>query len=769
MNKLPLISAVSAIISLPSYSLADDDTERKPKNRLLEEVVVTARKREESVQDVPIAISAFSAEKLDAVGIVSAQQLDKITPGLVFANTLGFNIVFLRGVGTDAYLPAADPSVPIYIDDVNVLPTQGSVDTLGNISRVEVLKGPQGTLFGRNALGGAIRIITKAPDVDEFYGNLKVGGGNFNSQSYSAFVNVPVTDNIALAISGFSQEQDPYYTITNGFDLYDSYSRGARVSLLWRITDYLDVTLTGSKQKSSSYSGLVTEGTQPGGVVCAICTPDPELDYEATTSADAGSITEQDLVALDVNWKLPWFSTKLILSDQFLDVPSASTDLDGTAAPLVTASTTDEYGKQRTAEFRIISDEDTPFSESLSWVAGLYYLEAEGGYNPVKFSVGQNLLTAIPGAEAFNDQLFDLLSSLGIQLGTDVSLFSSGILETQSASVYAQGSYTFLDDFEFTLGLRYDEESRTLNNSKLEVENPLGGGRVNIQNFEVPEINTNRVSPRVSLKWSFDEASQIYASYAVGFLSPTYNSVNFLSNPDFVEQEESNAYEIGIKTELFSGALKLEGALFYTQRSDIISAYTTIVSGVAVRFYNAGDGEIKGAEFSLQAQPFPSLNPGFAVLMSGSFLESEYGEFLNGRGYDEDTGTGFGPNSVIGQPARDFTGNTIVNTPTFSGTATIQQTINVGSDSSMEFAVDTYYNSGFFFTPQNSKLAEQPSYQLFSARVSYFYDPWGLQVTAFGQNLTEPEYFSSVFQFDSGTTYQLAPPKAYGLRVKYDF
>jgi iron complex outermembrane receptor protein len=746
-----------------------DPPPSKSRNRLVEEIVVTARKREESIQDVPIAIAAFSAEKLDAVGIDSAQQLDKVTPGLVFSSTLGFNVVFLRGIGTDAYLPAADPSVPIYIDDINVLPTQGSVNTLGNIERVEVLKGPQGTLFGRNSLGGAIRIVTKNPEDTEFFGDVKLDLGNYKRRNISAFFNVPIADGLAAAVSGYSQDEDPYYTHTYGRDnIYDTYSRGGRASLYWRATDNVDLRLTGSLQESSSIAGLVLEGTKPAPIICALCQADDELDYSSPINVPGGSITRTWLVSGQFGWDLPWFDTKLIVSNQYLEIPEASTDLDGTSFPMVTAATNAEYGKQQTAELRFESNTDTPFSDRLTWVAGAYYLKSAGGYHPVRFSIAREALTVIPGASDLNDQLFALLRQLGIELGTGVSLFSTGIIHTESVSGFGQGNLTLLDDLELTLGIRYDSESRTLDDSKLDVQNPIGSGRITLFNFSVPEIKSHRWSPRISLQWNFAEDSQIYTSFAIGYLSPTYNSVNFFTAPDLVGQERSDAYELGFKSSMFSGALKLDGAIFYTKRKNIVGAYTTISSGVAVRFYNAGDGVVKGAELSLQALPLPDLDPGLAIIASASYLDTEYTSFPEGRGYDETTGLGFGPSSLTGQP-RDFTGNDIVSSPGFSGTATITQSLPVGNDQSVELAVDTYYNSGFYFTPQNSSVAEQSAYQLFNARISYFFDPWGLQLTAYGENLTKEEYLSSVFQFDSGTSYQLAAPQTYGLRVKWSF
>jgi iron complex outermembrane recepter protein len=679
----------------------------------------------------------------------------------VFSNSVGFNVVFLRGVGTDAYLPAADPSVPIYIDDINVLPTQGSIDSLANIERVEILKGPQGTLFGRNALGGAIRIVTATPDDSEFFGNVKVGLGNFNKRTVSAFANVPLAEGLAVSISGFTSEEEPYYTSANDVELFDVYSRGARAALYWIATDTVDLRISGNIQKASSIAGLALEGTRTS-IACP-CPQDDGPDYVVTNNAEMGSITQNWLVSAQLGVKLPWFSTKLILSDQYLEIPYASTDLDGTAAPALTAFTDAEFGEQRTAELRLESDEDSPWSDRLTWVVGAYYLRSKGGYHPVRFSGGRNLLTVLPQTEPFNDPLFQSLRDLGIELGTGLSFFSFGLLETDSLSGFGQGTWTFLDHFDLTLGLRYDTETRALVDSKLEVQNPVGPSRINLINYDVPDIESSRWSPRIALKWQFADTANVYTSFAIGYLSPTYNSVNLFTAPDLVEQERSDAYELGFKSELFSGLLKLDGAVFYTRRHDIIAAYTTISSGFAVRFYNAGEAEVKGAELGFQAIPLPDLDPGLAIIGSASFLDAKYTDFPEGRGYDEDTGLGFGPGNATGGP-RDFSGNRIGNSPRFSGNLAMTQSLPIADDSSIELGVDTYYSSGSYFTPQNSPAAEQKAYQLWNARVTWFYDRWALRVTAHVENLTDEKHLISAHQLDFGTLYMLAPPRTYGTR-----
>ncbi|CAA0110600.1 Uncharacterised protein [Zhongshania aliphaticivorans] len=178
---------------------------------------------------------------------------------------------------------------------------------------------------------------------------------------------------------------------------------------------------------------------------------------------------------------------------------------------------------------------------------------------------------------------------------------------------------------------------------------------------------------------------------------------------------------------------------------------------------------MKGAELSMQLQPMPDLNPGLAVIFSGSYLDAIYTSFEDGRGFDEDTGLAFGPGSTFGLPPRNFTGNSIVQSPEFTASATILQSFYLSADSDIEFAIDSYYNSGYFFTPQNTSLMEQESYQTYAARISYFYNPWGLQITAYGENITDERYFASAVHLDFGPGLSLSSPSHYGVRAKWIF
>jgi iron complex outermembrane receptor protein len=763
---LAILSAISNPVMANENSGNDAAKTMSQNNRLLEEVVVTARKREENIQDIPIAIAAFSAEKLDAAGVESAQGLTKITPGLVFANTFGYYIAFLRGIGSEAFLPSADPSVPIYVDDINQVAAQGSIDSLVAIERVEVLKGPQGTLFGRNALGGAIRIITADPDDESFFGEIKIDSGHFDvvdasGLSSSLFLNIPIVEGLAATFSGTLRNQEPIYTNDLGGKVYDEELNAGRIKLKWWASENIDITLSAAQEKGQSSGGLTSEGSNPY-LLCATCSPDPEFDYHVAHNTDSGFESERTLVSARLNWSLPYFDFIALASDQELIVPYGIGDLDYTSTPLFVAEVPRQFVEQKTFEARIESNEQSSWSDYLVWVAGMYYLESAGGYDPLYLRFGSNALEnglPIP---------IELPSGLGDLLDVDVALASNGVLETESLSGFAEGTALLPYSFDFSLGVRYDTETRNVANSSLSAINPLTGDAISVINFNVPEATTERVSPRASLKWSFTQG-QIYASYSVGYLSPTYNTVNFLVAPSFVDQEEDTAYELGFKGSWLDNTLSLEGAIFYTERENIITAITSLASGGAVNFYNGGDGVIKGAELSLQAQPMPNLNPGLAVIAGATYLDAKYHNYPEGRGFDEGTGLPFGPDAV-GLPARDFSGNDIVNTPDWTASATILQYLPLPNDwGNLEFAADTYYNTGSYFSAQNTSLVEQPKYHLIGARIGYFYEPYGLQITLYGENLTDERYYSSAVNLDFGPGRTLAAPRKYGLRAKWTF
>jgi iron complex outermembrane receptor protein len=797
MKRIAALVGISLLSSGFSYAQdvnAPTPVKKKNSNRLLEEVTVTAQKREENSQDVPISISAFSSEKLDAFGIESTADLARITPGLTFTFTYGYTLIYLRGVGTDAFLPSADPSVATYIDGINIPSSQGKNDTLGPVERVEVLKGPQGTLFGRNSTGGAINIVTANPP-EEFVGSLNAEYGVYDldslnetvdKKSYSVYVGSPLTEDIGFTLAYF--EELPMImgknTTNEGVPAPErkDFTKGGRLKLRWDISDTLSATLIGSYIHQFNGNSLVNENTRPSALVAGSYEPD-KADRNWHNDIQGGNETENTMYAAVFEWSPGPIDMKFIYADNAIEIPFAAYDYDSTENSQVTFFTFDgQFNEQQTYELQFTSNAETPGSDKFEWVAGLYRLEAEGGFDSLFFTVGgggfaenilpiDSLVTAVPA-------LNGVLSNPAL----NVTLEAGSVLYTTSNSAFFQGTYTFNEAWNLTLGARYQSETRGIRDAFLDAVLGTSGkqddpyyrsrSRENnqrISTFSVPDVKEETMSPRIAVQYLPTDSTQIYASASQGFKSPTYNTINFFSDPDLVGKETATAVELGIKTDLFDDTLRLNAAIFKTDIKDVLTAIVSLTSGGIVRFQNAGRSEIEGAEMDFQWQPMSNINPGLALTGSVTYLDAKYTEYTNGAGFDDDTGLYFGPDGLTGNTERDFSGNDVVRTPDISYTFAANQRIAMGNAGDLEIGVDYYYNGGYNTTPQNSPFFEQEAYGLWNARLSYFYDPYGLQLTAFVNNALDEEYFGTILQQDFGRTVVLAPPRLMGMRVKWNF
>ncbi|WP_320837808.1 TonB-dependent receptor [Zhongshania sp.] len=772
-SSLAIVAGIGLVF--PIYSLAANQG-----SRLIEEVMVTAQKREEDSQDIPIMISAFSSEKLDAMGVESTADLQKVTPGLTFTYAYGYTVIYLRGVGSDAFLPNADPSIATYIDGINIGPSQGKQDTLGAVKRVEVLKGPQGTLFGRNATGGAISIITEDPP-EEFGGYFKTEFGNYNARQNQLYLGLPIGDSLGATVSLFESYQDLYgrnEVYGEPGPMRDEFAEGARVKLRWDPADSFAMTLIAAYGNQFSSNSLSQENTRPSPLLGGGVEPD-ELDRVWHNNDLGGNSTMNELYGGIFEWHPGPVDLKFIYSENYAIVDEAHYDLDSTEKAEAYFYSADQFNDQKTYELQILSNEDTWLSDDIEWVAGLYRLEGEGGFGSLYLTLNAaGVASALLGLPDF------LAPILGPILNStpDIVLGNGGILTTESNSAYAQATWFTTNWLNVTAGVRYQEEVRGITNSYLDVVSPLAGDPPNeyyksgdrsqntrISDFTAPDLEENTVSPRIAVQIFPTENIQLFASAQRGYKSPTYNIVNFFTNPDPVEREEATAFELGIKTDLLDGTLRLNGALFKTEIDGLLTALVAIPSGGVVTFKNAGTGEIEGAEIDFQWQPMPSWNPGLVFTGGATYLDAIYSEYKDGAGFDDDTGLYFGSDSLVGDTSRDFSGNKIVRTPRFSSSVSANQFVSMGDFGDLEFGVDYYYNSGYNTTPQNSPFYEQSQFETWAARISYFYDPLGLQLTGFVNNAKDEEYTQAMVQQDFGRTVTLAPPRTYGLRLKWEF
>ncbi len=744
-------------------------------SRLIEEIVVTAQKREENLLDVPISINAFSSETLDARGVVDLKDLNRTTPGLNITSTAGYTVTFLRGVGNDAFI-LADPSVALYVDNVYYPVAQGQAQNLGLVERVEVLKGPQGTLFGRNAVGGAINVVLKDPDLQEPKISLQSSYGSFNTSNSRLYGSLPVTESLAVSLSGTYDNAGSYLDGTIGTpsrELPNEKSHGGRVAVRWAPLDVLDMNFSALRTKAKGVSSLLVLNADPAPLFQPVI--QPQTGYDGSVNENTLSKVDNTVYAGRIKLDTDWFDVKLLASDQ--DVETAvEVDFDGSPTPLAFFDADRLYGKIQTGEVQILSNASTWGSDRFKWIAGAYYFKSRQGFDPVALNLGstdleQGLVLGVPIPDALAGPVADALAGLPVPGGTTVGLVA--LVDAKSMAYYAQGTLDLTDWASITAGARYQDEKRILVESSSGIRNG-DGSRILIQSYgdDAPNApiggaapggnsrTTKSLKPKVSLDFRPADDTLVYLSWQRAIKGAAINAVNIYDPPDWVRPEKLEAYELGIKGRLFDGLMSYSAAVFQYNIDDQQVQFVSLLKGGAVAFENAGGARIRGLDFDTTVQLLPSLTDGLVLTLGGCFLDSEYTDFSNASGFD--------PTTRILRNDLDFTGNQISRTPKFSGSVGLSQTLQAPGGS-VELGTDYYYNSGFYYLAENVDFAKENAYGLLGLHASYRYEPWHFRITVYGRNVTDTDYNYSRLAIDFGTLDAKAPPANYGVRVNLDF
>tara|TARA_R110001583_G_scaffold78511_19_gene212789 strand:+ start:103 stop:2439 length:2337 start_codon:yes stop_codon:yes gene_type:complete len=753
-----LMALLTSTAATPSSAQENPDLR---KSRMLEEVLVTAQKRSENNQDVPISVTAFNSDTLDALGVSNPQDLQRVTPGLTYTTTQGASIIYLRGVGSDAYL-MADPSVALYIDNVYFPFAQGLAQSFGAIESIEVLKGPQGTLFGRNAVGGAINIHSKSPG-QEPEASIQFAYESYNTQSARFYGSYPFTDKLAGSVSAFKNRSEPYYdgSIDNGKPIGDDESDGIRVKLRFDISDTLQLNLAGFTYSGSGPGSLLTPNVEPSGAYGAVLPT--EDGYYVELDAPVDQELENEVYYASLEWALRPFDVKLLASEQHIDI-SYATDFDGTSRPIISFIAENQLADVSTAELQILSNNDSWGSDWLSWIVGAYYFESTQGYDPVilqmlDLDLASGTLAGVTLPSEFLAPLLGAVGSTNVTPNGNMALHS--LIGTESIASFFQVTAELNEWASLTLGARYQDEFRQVIKSGSEFQTLDGGGYTLADYSDGRNDTTYSFKPKVSLNIHpfNDREFLLYLSYQEALKSGTYNVVTLYDEPDYVQPEELTAYEIGIKSEWLDGLLRLNVAAFQYEQVNQQVQFVSTFQGGAVSFENAGGSEVDGFDFDATAQLLPTLINDLILTLSGAYLNGQFTDYTNARGYDEDTGMVFEDG--------DYTGHVIPRTPEWTAALGLNKSFFF-DHSVIEIGTDVYYNGGFYYLPQNTEASYQEEYHVLNARISYLYEPWNLRVTAFGNNLEDKKYSDGLFQTDFGVQRHLAKPVSYGLKVNWD-
>jgi len=569
----------------------------------LDTVKVTARKREESLQDVPVAVTALTAEQLDKLAIKDLGDLQGQVPNLTIYAARGSNTTittFIRGVGQADPLWGVDPGVGIYFDDVYIARPQGALLDVYDVQRVEVLRGPQGTLYGKNTIGGAVKYVSKPlPTATE--GSVTLAVGNYGQVNAKGGVGTAVNDGqVRFRIAGASLNRDGYgKNLTDGSPVSDQATTSGRVSLGWFPTGssfnaLVSVDRTVDASHMRGFQRLNVNPFDPAK------TPATTGRYDIATGMPNANRTTSEGESLTLNWGVTsdW-SLKYILAHRASDT-NTSIDFDG--LPNKIADVRAEYhDSSQSHEIQAAYE-----GQNSSGVIGLYYFDGRAG-------------------GTVRNNFFNL------SFGT-----TNGQVYTEGKAIFGDWSWRLTPQFSVSTGLRYtDESKRAVVLNQAFANDQFSGTPIAVPaNFDKTRSVTN-TSPRVSLEYKASNAIKLYTTASRGFKSGGYNiranTLAFPSSGRPFEDEKLDSLEVGAKMILDGGRLELNTALFHNKYKNVqLSVFTSYTQangqpGFFGDFTNAGKATVQGAEVEFL------WTPTTAWRLSGNLatLDAKYDEYID--------------------------------------------------------------------------------------------------------------------------------------------
>ncbi len=718
-------------------------------------IMVTARRREESLQETPIAISAFSAETLERRQIVQTQDLERITPSLQFkpAGQLSGNsaasVVFIRGIGQLDPTAAVDPGVGVYIDEVYVGRSVGGTLEFGDIASVEVLRGPQGTLFGRNTIGGAILVRTREPEIGEISGRARVRAGNYDLFEGFAALNLPIGDTAAARVSGGFRKRDGYVIRAfDGLDLGDEDVVTLNAALRWEPTAEFDISLRADYTKRDengapfTFAGINENAPVPAIVSVAAGCPGATIPFAPLTPGDPRFGAPNVPMIDDARCANDFQARGNFVNGGAADVLSTSEvwGLSGTASYDVSDSLTfKSITAYRSTESRGIRDADnTPFVIITTDVGA----ESTQFSQELQLQYDRGIVSGIVGAYYFDEDTTEratvplafppsppvISSLLAGGPGTRDLQFSD--LETRSLAAFGELSVEVASGLELSGGLRYTEDRKTFTGTVLNLfpetlpdPDPLPttaipeGGPLFI--YHRPFQDTfSALTGSASVRYEFTDWLNGYASYSRSFKSGGFNTRYNAPPPGNVpapfQEETVDSYELGAKMDF--GDFSLNMAAFRADYTDIQLVFR---QGVVPLLFNAGEARIKGFEAEVSYHPFGGLvlDAGLSIL--------------------DDAILSITP--VPGATATVAPGDELPLTPSFQGNFSVGYEFPLGDRYTLTPRFDGSYTSRVVFITGSVPLIEQEGYFVGNASVELAVDErWKL--TAGVINLFDEEY-----------------------------
>ncbi len=780
---MPFALAVSAIASQPAT--AQQAPPADGAQMILEEMVVTARRREEGLQSAPIAISAFNGDSLAYRGITRLDEIVSFVPSLTLQNNPAFGgssnsaAIFLRGVGQKDFLPTTEPGVGLYVDGVYIARSVGGILDLVDVERLEVLRGPQGTLFGRNTIGGAISITTIKPEPGgDFEAKVSAAYGTDDRINVKGAAMIPVSDTVAIRASAASFQQDGYVDRDDGTDLGDDDTQTGRLALAWLPNDRLRVDIAADATRDrengpamqllgidftdlSQLDGLVaavpppmafihnvTTGALQPGVPCAVTDPAgngitsnpaaPDCfdnryvnsDGDGDNQGTAPTQSDTDIWGVSANVEYQLGDSLTLKSITAWRDLESDFGRDGDHSPHRIVQFFDELQQdQFTQEFQLLGSAD-----KLNWILGAYYFAEDGD----------------------NENTLDFTVS---------NFRSGGAFDNEAWAAFAQATYDITDRWHLTLGGRYTDETKKFKpdqviyqnyyagiSAVVPPDNPLAALDAPFLQAGTPilpsvekEIEIDEFTPMANLSFDVTDDVMVYLSYSEGFKSGGFTQrvfppivPGFTAPPDATDEEliptydpeYVDAYELGVKSTMMDGRLRLNAATFYSEYEDL---QVQVFNSVAPVTQNIGSATISGFELEVQAAP----GDGWLVEASFSYLDAEYDEI----------------DTELTLIDEDFDFERV---PETTGSIGVSKELDFDNYGSLVSRVDWSYRDDFYNDAYNTEILKTDAFDTWDASLRWTNVEGDWSVLLSGRNLSDEEYlitgvYGTAFQAYEGT------------------
>jgi iron complex outermembrane receptor protein len=713
MKTLKMALVLGTSISALAAGNAMAQTAKPDETMMITEVVVTAQKREQKLQDVPIAVSVVGEADLQRRNIGNIDQLKLVVPSFE-ATSFGVSV---RGVGTSTFSTSIEPTVSTVLDGVVLGRPEMALGSFYDVARVEILRGPQGMLFGKNASAGLVSITTNAPKLGrlEAIANINAGQDGYNKSD--ATVNLPLGDKAALRIGGFVNKLDGVLNNKkDGRSFNGNDEWGGRAKLLWRPSDTVDVLLTADYAKqdqSITWSPYKLNPTGAMGLALLACGVKASAD-NTDLCIDGAQYKDREGYGFSaqVDWSLPGGLTLTSITAGRRDFDFSNGDSDSLPVNILNTNISNQDLRQVSQELRLAS----PTGGALEYVAGLYYYRQK------------------------TDQVTDQTGTFGVSPVPIINSTINSLVDTESYAVFGQANYQLNDKLALIGGARLTHDKVGLNFRQFTRAGFFG---INPTVTFIDTATKTNVSWRVGAQYQFAPRTMGYATVSRGYKGPGFNQtgVSSATVKQEVGPEIPTSYEVGVKATLLGGLAVLNVAAFSTKFDDYQAQTVDFtLTPAAFRTINAGVLKTRGLEADLTAV----LAPGLLVTASAAYIDAQYGKFAPISCDPLTTPSG----CVLIAPGLygfDASGKSLSGSSKWKTSFAAVYERPIGHGLQLNASADYGWRDGYNATATDDPNTRIDSYGVLGAQlgVGAENDTW--RIAVWGKNLTDKRYPSALF------------------------